>query len=189
MGTGHPLSWSAIGCLAWGFRSILCCRFDKSILNIRVASNRCTVGPYWHHSLLTLGAERLSGARLGGWTLNTQTVDIALDFSYVKWPLGIVSTSGVFRSSNGRLRLDCSCCVTVTERVRKQRWLWGDWGQKFLTKCLKKTAFLLSLWQNVVRFVFGKKGKKPLYQSNCIMHTTDGYKTNMDWHKMYNASV
>lgn len=61
----------------------------------------------------------MNGAGLGGGTLYIHTVDIALDFSYVKWPLGTVSALGKFRSANVRLMLDCPCCAVVTKRIKR----------------------------------------------------------------------
>lgn len=158
MGTGHPLSWAAIGCLARGFRSIGCCSFVKNTLNIQLASNRLPVGPQWHHSLLTLGGERLNGTRLGRGALNIHTVDIALDFSYVKWPPGTVSTSGIFRSANVKLMLDCPCCAVVTKRVKRHWCLKGDWGQTAQGNCpfcLYYIVFLILLFLHVMYICHG----------------------------------
>lgn len=165
MGTGHPLSCFAIGYLAGVLGQYGGAVFVESILNIHVALNHLTVGPHWHRSLLTLGEERLNGLTgLGGGTLNIHTVGIALDFSFMKWPLGIVSTAVLFRSQNVRLSLDCPCRAVVTKRVKKHRW--GDWAQTAIFfSGLRKSLY----YRVFLRLPFGEKRKTRIILCTSLM--------------------
>lgn len=97
------------------------------------------------------------------------SIQLILPFSYVRWPLGSVSTAGFFRSSNVILRLDCTSSAVVKKGTRST-----DASQEIEGKQCRKTApFSSDLTKSLYYRVFFKllfRGGKRGRPESCYAH-------------------